>query len=209
MAIEDLFGDLEDEGLFTDLPPAPDTLGILGGEETSPEQQNAQFDMFDGPIPGASLTTEPGSMPYERPPQFTDETEAMDFLFQRFTESKNYKNVMRTMDAGMPIALIAQHTIMFGASEGMWNTDMTLLLLEPTMMMLGTLAFNGGITPTWTMPEKEDAGVNPEPIRKAFERVKEVSEENKDMSTQEVAEQEKKAEEVSKSLLGTPPEGAA
>ena len=34
--------------------------------------------LTDRPIPGQSLTTVPKSFPYERPPELTDPTEALD-----------------------------------------------------------------------------------------------------------------------------------
>ena len=47
-----------------------------------------QFDpsMLQGPIPGMSLTQEPGNMPWENPPEFSDIYDVMQFYLDRIVK---------------------------------------------------------------------------------------------------------------------------
>ena len=49
-------------------------------EETS-NYTEPEFNRFDAPIPGQSLTDEPGNYPWEHPPQFASVEEATDFVY--------------------------------------------------------------------------------------------------------------------------------
>ena len=48
---------------------------------------------FDRPIPGQSLTDEPGNYPWEHPPQYTDLREARDRIFDGMTKPENAKQL--------------------------------------------------------------------------------------------------------------------
>lgn len=104
--------------------------------------------MFSGPTPGQSLTHEPKSQPWEKPPQFTQLSDAMNFLMEQITQPIHLKQMLAIMDAGMPIEAIARTIIFSGFSLGKWNPDLGMLMYKPTMLSLIALAHRAGLKDT-------------------------------------------------------------
>ena len=111
------------------------------------DQDGLEFLVNNGrPIPGSSLTNSPDA-PYawEQPPQFVELQPAIDALFLELTEPEAYHSSMDLVKNGVPIADIAQVILTDGFQKGMWNPDLMLLLIEPTMYMLIAFAEKAGI----------------------------------------------------------------
>ena len=53
--------------------------------------------------PGHSLTDEPGKWPWERPPQYANPDEALDFVLDKLEEPTRRKDIMRMLVAGISI----------------------------------------------------------------------------------------------------------
>ena len=99
------------------------------------------IDPFDSPIPGESLTSDPGNpRPFEKPPEFTNVEKAMAFIFDHLTNDGSYEDVLQTMREGTPLDMLAQVYLTKGFQEGKWNPDLMLLLIEPTIYLLMWLA---------------------------------------------------------------------
>jgi hypothetical protein len=99
------------------------------------------IDPFDSPIPGESLTSDPGNpRPFEKPPEFTNVENAMAFIFDHLTNDGSYEDVLQTMREGTPLDMLAQVYLTKGFQEGKWNPDLMLLLIEPTIYLLMWLA---------------------------------------------------------------------
>jgi|TARA_B110000967_G_scaffold181905_1_gene199461 hypothetical protein len=102
------------------------------------DQEGLEFLANNGrPIPGSSLTNSPDT-PYawEQAPQFVELQPAMDALFLELTEPEAYHSTMDLVRNGMPIGDIAQILLTDGFQKGMWNPDLLMLLVEPTMYMI-------------------------------------------------------------------------
>ena len=102
------------------------------------DQEGLEFLANNGrPIPGSSLTNSPDT-PYawEQAPQFVELQPAMDALFLELTEPEAYHSTMDLVRNGMPIGDIAQVLLTDGFQKGMWNPDLLMLLIEPTMYMI-------------------------------------------------------------------------
>jgi hypothetical protein len=102
------------------------------------DQEGLEFLANNGrPIPGSSLTNSPDT-PYawEQAPQFVELQPAMDALFLELTEPEAYHSTMDLVRNGMPIGDIAQILLTDGFQKGMWNPDLLMLLIEPTMYMI-------------------------------------------------------------------------
>ena len=67
-----------------------------------------EVDPFDAPIPGQSLTDEPGNYPWEHPPQYTNPEEAMAFLYDRVTEPEIVEQIISMLDSGVPVEAIVR-----------------------------------------------------------------------------------------------------
>jgi len=96
---------------------------------------------FNAPIAGQSLTSDPeSSAPYERPPEFTEIHPAMEYVWTKIVEPRNYSVIVEQIADGVPIMDLVQGILFVGVRDGIFNTDLMLLLLEPTAYMLIALA---------------------------------------------------------------------
>jgi len=108
-------------------------------------QQN-QFDEqgvnpFNAPIPGESLTASPDTpTAWERPPEYTDQEEAMRAVYFELTEQDTLRELVNIIDDGVALDEIAQVILYKGYRSGKFNPDMVLLLAEPTIYLLIAIA---------------------------------------------------------------------
>ena len=93
------------------------------------------------PVPGQSLTNSPEE-PYnwEKPAEYTNAKEAMIFVFEALTVPETTSNILLSLNKGVGIIDIASITLYTGFTEGKWNPDLMMLLMEPTMYMIMALA---------------------------------------------------------------------
>jgi len=101
---------------------------------------------FNAPIPGESLTASPDTPnTWERPPLYTDENKAMQELYLLLTEKEKLTELIKIIDDGVGLDEIAQIILYKGYTEGQYNPDLMLLLIEPTIYLLISIADYAGI----------------------------------------------------------------
>ena len=96
---------------------------------------------FNAPIPGESLTTAP-DMPkaWERPPQYTTQDKAMEAIYMEITQENSLRKLINIINEGIPLDEIAQVILYKGYTEGKFAPDLMLLLIEPTLYLLISIA---------------------------------------------------------------------
>ena len=80
---------------------------------------------FDTPIPGQSLTDEPGNYPWEHPATYVTTDGAADHLWNRMSEPEFAEQIIAMLDAGVPGAGMS------GATSVAPTTDTPLCLALP------------------------------------------------------------------------------
>tara|TARA_B110000977_G_C11030573_1_gene475078 strand:+ start:201 stop:767 length:567 start_codon:yes stop_codon:yes gene_type:complete len=101
---------------------------------------------MERPIPGQSLSEDPDSpAPYVAAPEFTVPKEAMEYIWHTLTSEDIYKNVMTSVAQGAAIMEVTQLVLFGGFTEGKWNPDLMLMLMEPTAYMIMALSEKAGI----------------------------------------------------------------
>ena len=109
-------------------------------EEYNQEAVNA-FAQAGKPIPGQSLTSNPDEpRPFERPPDFTNFKEALDFIAADLLLEENYTPIVLAMADGITVTDLAMQIGYVGFREGKWNPDLMMMLMEPLMYLLMALA---------------------------------------------------------------------
>ena len=102
------------------------------GSVKAPEGSVESLDAFDHPVPGQSLTDEPGKWAFERPPEFVDVDEAVAFVISKIETSTGGKEELeKHMMAGMPIESIVNTISFTGFSDGQWNPDVAEMIKLP------------------------------------------------------------------------------
>ena len=86
----------------------------------------------ENPIPGQSLTEEPGSRAYEKPPKIADVDEAVAYIVDKIETSNGGKEeLQKQMMAGMPIESIVNTITFSGFTDGQWNPDVAEMIKLP------------------------------------------------------------------------------
>jgi len=118
-----------------------------------PEMERAELfegsgvDMFEAPIPGESLTSDPENPNlWETPPELSTEQDAIHSIFMHMTDEESYPKIVDSMRDKVPIDMIAQVYLFKGFQDGKWSVDLMLLLIEPTVYILMWLAEQAGVT---------------------------------------------------------------
>ena len=89
-----------------------------------------QFDpsMLQGPIPGMSLTQEPGNMPWENPPELSDIYEVMQFYLERILNVDTEDMLLLSLDEGAAVDTIAEVVTTSGTMNGRHSLDLAFLV---------------------------------------------------------------------------------
>ena len=142
MAKDDILKDME-------MPQERPPLNDINKFFSEVDGDDAELlDPFDAPIPGQSLTDEPGSRPWETPPEFSDIEEAYMAMEKKlYTDKVLQEKLLRLMYSGVPVLVLVKAITMGGFQEGLWTPDMAELLNIPLTFLLPQVAIDAGIKP--------------------------------------------------------------
>ena len=115
---------------------------------------------FSRPIPGESLTAEPKSRPYERPPQITNPIEALDLHLERLTDEDVIDDVLYFLEYGASLTTIVQGILRSAVLQGVHNINVSLIIAPVIHEHLKGFADASGI--------EYDEGFNEEKNKKAL-----------------------------------------
>lgn len=102
-------------------------------------QETAQH-KFNAPIPGESLTTELGGRPWQKPSQYSDINEVVNYYTTRMNTEEFSMQLADVMDMGIPLTTLANSIQMSGVMQGKHTIDAGILVmpvLMEQMMVIG------------------------------------------------------------------------
>lgn len=161
---------------------------------------------FDGPIPGMSLTTEPGNRPWEQPAQYPTVEEAAEFYIDKLTNPKTNAPIMDAIEEGVPITFFANALQTVGVSRGL-HTVHTGVLVSPVIVeLLIAMAQDLEIeytvgTEEGAMIEEEDEYISYRALQKAYPK--------KDIPQEELESAVNQAKEQALENMGMPSKAQA
>ena len=124
--------------------------------DTEPELQK-HFAKMDAPIPGEGMVSDPDDpYPWEQPPEFTVLEEAVDYLFVSLTEEEALAGLVDSALNGATIMELSKLALFKGFTEGKWNTDLMLMLVEPTSYMIMGLLERSGVDDYIIMEDEDE-----------------------------------------------------
>ena len=100
---------------------------------------------FDTPIPGQSLTDEPGNYPWEHPPPYVTTDGAADHLWNKMSEPEFAEQIIAMLDAGVPVEAIGRTVLFGGFLKGKFSPDVAFIIAEPVMKMIATIGVIAGV----------------------------------------------------------------
>jgi hypothetical protein len=77
---------------------------------------------------------------WEKPPQYTEEDEAMEAVYLELTSEDNLMPLIDLINDKTPLDQIAQVLLYRGYTKGLYNPDLMLMLAEPTIYLLIAIA---------------------------------------------------------------------
>ena len=95
----------------------------------------SQYNAFDAPVPGESLTNTPGNAAWEHPPTYAKPEDAIEFINDRMSNEVHGKRALMLMSIGIPIEALVKIITFSGFLNGKWTVD-TGKILEPLVAML-------------------------------------------------------------------------
>lgn len=114
----------------------------------NPQQMKSQLKpekRFSKAPPGYSLTSEPGKWAWEKPPQFSTPSEAVDALLTSLQKPEAEEQMVQLMAAGISIEELVNVMTKVGFMEGKFSVDVAEIIKVPVAFYLMGLAVEAGI----------------------------------------------------------------
>lgn len=161
--------------------------------------------VFNAPIPGQSLTSEPKNLPFERPPQTSNPVEALDMHIDNITDAGALKDAFYFLEAGLPLNGLVEGILRSAVMAGRHSIDVSLVIAPVLHEYIRGLALDADVEFKEFEDEDEPDGIEySRDVDRANQMLKKIREEEgmPEPTTQEPEELEESVEEVS-----MPPQG--
>jgi len=129
--------------------------------------------LLSAPIPGQSLTVEPGSVPWEQPPQYFTIDDVASFYSDKLDNPEAIFQLMSLLEDGIPILTVVNTMVKSSIMKGYHTVDTGFLVTPIIVEIIKTLADLNDVPYTVTAEDaaKENT-VNPEIIRQLIKEAK-------------------------------------
>tara|TARA_R110002020_G_scaffold225209_1_gene435334 strand:- start:7259 stop:7825 length:567 start_codon:yes stop_codon:yes gene_type:complete len=106
-----------------------------------------EVDLFNmKPIPGSSLTEEPGKRPYERPPQIVEADKALQYCLNGMLgDTAVREELFDVLDMGISVETVASAFTLQAFSEGVFDPNIAETIKRPLMQFITQEASRAGI----------------------------------------------------------------
>jgi hypothetical protein len=88
------------------------------------------------PVPGMSLTTEPGNRPWENPPQLVSVDDAIEFYAEKILDPDKADAILNAMDEEVSIESMADMLTTSAVMDGIHTIDISILVMPVVQEML-------------------------------------------------------------------------
>lgn len=96
-------------------------------------------------IPGMSLTAEPGSRPWRKPPQLSTVDEAVGFYMPLFEDDNFNTLLVEQIEKGIPLTTISEILVTANVMEGKHSLDVGVLVSPVLVESMLTIAEAAGV----------------------------------------------------------------
>ena len=83
---------------------------------------------FNNPIPGQSLTTEPGARPWERPAKYSSPEEALDYYLEQLALPEKTAQMLEILESGFPATDLVDAITLGGVMQGLHTIDVAVII---------------------------------------------------------------------------------
>lgn len=100
---------------------------------------------FDGPLPGEAWTSPKRTKVYDRPAEYSDVEEFLDFVFKNLSKEQSAANFLSVLRAGIPVEDMVVTMLQSAFGEGLLNGQSVMLAGPPLTVMIIRMAEAAGI----------------------------------------------------------------
>ena len=127
--------------------------------------------LLDGPIPGQSLTSEPGNRPWENPPKMATVEEAIEFYINRLSNPDMLNRSLDILEkTDLPITVLVEVMTMGGVMQGLHSVDISVLVSPILVEFMRVAADKAGID--YSLGIENKAKYEPELLRAALTKLR-------------------------------------
>lgn len=102
--------------------------------------------MNTAPIPGQSLTKEPGNAPYERPPEISNPEQALMGYLNYLNDPKVLEGMVGLLEeGGFDVTTLVEGLLRGGVADGYHSIDVSLAIQEPIVSFVVNIMDATGI----------------------------------------------------------------
>ena len=131
------------------------------------------------PIPGQSLTVEPGSVPWEQPPQYVTIDEVATFYSEKMNDPEAIHELLGLLQMNIPIVTICNGMVKMGLMKGYHTVDTGFLVTPIIAEIIKTIAELNDVPYKMTAEElAKENSVSPSIIKELIREAKEKVESN-------------------------------
>lgn len=121
-------------------------------------------------IPGMGMTSEMGSRPWQRPPEFNTLDEAIPLYMSALANDKFINSFIESLEVGMPVTSLVDVMIKTSVMEGKHTIDVGMLVAPIMVETLLTLAERSGIDYVSGLEEEDEKTITPTAMRKMLNK---------------------------------------
>ena len=102
-------------------------------------------EIFDTPVPGQSLTDEPGNYPWEHAPQYATVEDASHVIWERLHREEVIDTIVILLRNGMTVENITRVLVFSGFLNGKFTVDTAILLSPIVAKMVASIGKKAGV----------------------------------------------------------------
>lgn len=128
---------------------------------------------LDAPIPGQSLTIEPGSVPWEQPPQYTTLAEVVKFYTEQLDNPDTILDLLDLLKRDIPIVSIVNVLTKTALMKGYHYVDVGFLVTPILVEMIKTIAELNDVPYVVSIEDKKNRErIDPRAIKELIDEMK-------------------------------------
>lgn len=128
---------------------------------------------LSAPVAGQSLTVEPGSVPWEQPPQFVKLEDVVDYYTNKIDDPEIIMDILEVVKRDIPILTLVNTLTKSAVMNGYHTVDVGYLVTPILVEMIKTIAELNDVTYVISAEEKKNKGrVDPRVIMELIKDMK-------------------------------------
>jgi hypothetical protein len=169
----------------------------------------ADAGFVNAPIPGMSLTTEPGNRPWENPPMLVTVEDALEFYANKLiSELDSHNAILEMLELQVPVQNVANILQKTSVMEGLHTIDVGILVAPAVEEMIMAVADMYGVRYAESMDQiMEGFMANPRAVRLAMKDLEKSMAEPEEEDTLLAPQEEEVLPEEPMGLMARPQKG--